>query len=57
LLYRKQKGKYKGRKPTLNDEQIKLLKEKVSLGEKKTAVARYFSISRETLYQYLTNRT
>lgn len=49
----KQKGKYKGRKRALNEEQILLLKDKVRAGEKKTHVAKYFSISRETLYQYL----
>jgi DNA invertase Pin-like site-specific DNA recombinase len=49
----KQKGKYKGRKRALNEEQIKLLKEKVLAGEKKTQIAKYFAISRETLYQYL----
>lgn len=49
----KQKGKYKGRKPVLNEEQVQLLKEKVLAGEKKTQIAKYFSISRETLYQYL----
>jgi DNA invertase Pin-like site-specific DNA recombinase len=49
----KQKGKYKGRKRALNEEQAQLLKEKVLSGEKKTQIAKYFSISRETLYQYL----
>ena len=49
----KKKGAYKGRKPRLSDEQITELKEKIANGEKKTTVAKYFSISRETLYQYL----
>ena len=49
----KQKGKYKGRKPILNKEQIQQIKQKISAGEKKTTVARDFSISRETLYKYL----
>lgn len=49
----KQKGKYKGRKRALNDEQIVALKAKVATGESKTNVAKAFSISRETLYQYL----
>ena len=49
----KQKGKYKGRKRALNDEQIEALKARVVAGESKTNVAKAFSISRETLYQYL----
>lgn len=49
----KQKGKYKGRKKALNDEQLKLIVEKLNNGAKKSHVAREFSISRETLYQYL----
>lgn len=49
----KKKGAYKGRKPSLSDEQISKLKEKVANGEKKTSVAKEFGISRETLYQYL----
>jgi DNA invertase Pin-like site-specific DNA recombinase len=49
----KSKGVYKGRKPSLSDEQIALLKEKIKNGEKKTTVAKKFGISRETLYQYI----
>lgn len=49
----KQKGKYKGRKRALNDEQIEAMKARVASGESKTNVAKAFSISRETLYQYL----
>ncbi|MEY8715464.1 helix-turn-helix domain-containing protein, partial [Francisella philomiragia] len=49
----KKKGAYKGRKPSLSNEQISLLKEKIANGEKKTTVAKDFGISRETLYQYL----
>ena len=49
----KQKGKYKGRKPLLNEEQIQTMKQMLLSGEKKTNIARQFSISRETLYKYL----
>ena len=49
----KTKGKYKGRKPSLSQEQVIELKEKVANGESKTKVAAFFKISRETLYQYL----
>ncbi len=49
----KQKGIYKGRKPSLNQEQINLLKQKALAGEQKTKLAITFGISRETLYKYL----
>lgn len=49
----KQKGKYKGRKKVLSDEQVTELKDRVEKGHKKSHIARDFSISRETLYQYL----
>jgi DNA invertase Pin-like site-specific DNA recombinase len=49
----KQKGAYKGRKPKLNQEQIKEIKMRVKKGEKKARIARAFEISRETLYQVL----
>ncbi len=35
----KQKGIYKGRKPSLNQEQINLLKQKALAGEQKTKIA------------------
>jgi len=49
----KRRGAYRGRKKSLNSEQIAELKQRVVAGEKKTLVARDFGISRETLYQYL----
>jgi DNA invertase Pin-like site-specific DNA recombinase len=49
----KQRGAYRGRKKALTEDQIKELRRKVDDGEKKAQVAREFSISRETLYQYL----
>jgi DNA invertase Pin-like site-specific DNA recombinase len=49
----KQRGAYRGRKKSLNHEQIIELKRRVAAGEPKTSVARAFGISRETLYQYL----
>jgi DNA invertase Pin-like site-specific DNA recombinase len=44
---------YLGRKPALNAEQVADLKAKAASGAKKTALAKEFGISRETLYQYL----
>lgn len=50
----KAKGVYKGRKPALNDAQIEELKGKAKVpGQSKTALAKEYGISRETLYQYL----
>ena len=44
---------YLGRKPALNAEQVADLQAKAASGAKKTALAKEFGISRETLYQYL----
>lgn len=49
----KQRGAYRGRKKSLNSEQIAALKQRIDAGEQKASLARDFGISRETLYQYL----
>jgi len=49
----KRKGLYKGRKPTLSNDQVNEIKDRVTNGDKKSHIARDFGISRETLYQYL----
>lgn len=49
----KQKGVYKGRKPSLDAGQVEELRRRVEAGDKKAAIARDFGISRETLYTYL----
>jgi len=49
----KARGAYKGRKPSLTQEQAMQLRARASAGEKKAVLAREFKISRETLYQYL----
>ena len=49
----KQRGAYRGRKKSLNSEQVMELKQRVVAGEQKSLIARNFGISRETLYQYL----
>lgn len=46
-------GKYKGRKPALTPDRVKELKSRAAAGEKKTALAREFGISRETVYTYI----
>ncbi|HLW05584.1 MAG TPA: recombinase family protein [Azoarcus sp.] len=49
----KKQGKYKGRKKALSPDQAAELRQRVAGGEPKAKLARYFSISRETVYQYL----
>jgi len=49
----KQRGAYRGRKRSLNQEQVAELKRRVSTGEQKAFIARELGISRETLYHYL----
>jgi DNA invertase Pin-like site-specific DNA recombinase len=49
----KQRGAYRGRKKSLSEQEIAELRQRAASGEKKTALAREFGISRETLYQYL----
>ena len=49
----KQAGKYRGRKRALTPAQVQDLRRQVQAGAQKTALAREFGISRETLYTYL----
>jgi DNA invertase Pin-like site-specific DNA recombinase len=49
----KTEGKYKGRKPTLTPAQATQLRARAQKGEKKTALAAEYGISRETLYAYI----
>lgn len=53
IVLAKKRGAYKGRKSALSHEQMNEIKKRVAQGEKKSHIARDFSISRETLYQYL----
>ncbi|MGC8466533.1 MAG: recombinase family protein [Acidimicrobiales bacterium] len=49
----KRRGAYKGRKPSLTNEQLLEVRRRVQAGEAKSAVARSSGVSRETLYKYL----
>ncbi|MDP4510144.1 recombinase family protein [Nonomuraea turcica] len=49
----KERGAYTGRKPALTPEQARQLCERAATGEPKSALARQFGISRETVYSYL----
>jgi DNA invertase Pin-like site-specific DNA recombinase len=49
----KQRGAYRGRKPSLTAAQITDLKRRITAGESKAHLARELGVSRETVYQYL----
>ncbi len=49
----KQRGVYTGRRPALTSERAQQLRERAAAGEQKSALAKEFGISRETLYNYL----
>lgn len=53
----KQRGAYRGRKRSLNAEQIAGMKQCLAAGGQKAQVARDMGISRETVYQYLRLKT
>jgi DNA invertase Pin-like site-specific DNA recombinase len=48
-----QGGVYTGRKPPLTIEQVHQLRERATVSERKSAPAKEFNISRETVYSYL----
>jgi DNA invertase Pin-like site-specific DNA recombinase len=49
----KVRGAYKGRRRSLTSGQVRDLIDRAAAGEAKTALAKDFGISRETVYQYL----
>jgi DNA invertase Pin-like site-specific DNA recombinase len=49
----KKKGLYKGRKPKFTQSQIDEIKARAKAGEKKTALAKEFEVSRETIYKII----
>ncbi|MRH87620.1 helix-turn-helix domain-containing protein [Nocardia sp. SYP-A9097] len=49
----KARGVYTGRKPALSDAQAGELRARAAAGERKTALAQAFGISRDTVYTYL----
>lgn len=48
----KRRGVYKGRKRSLSPAQAEDIRQRVAAGEPKSALAREFGISRETVYRY-----
>jgi DNA invertase Pin-like site-specific DNA recombinase len=49
----RQRGAYRGRRRSLNDDQVAEVRRRIAAGEPKAKVARDFGVSRETVYQYL----
>lgn len=49
----KKQGKYKGRKPSLNQEQIVEIKKQIEAGIPKAKIARDYGVARQTLYMIL----
>ena len=49
----KAKGKQIGRKAKLTEEQVAEIKERISQGESKAALAKEYEVSRQTLYTAL----
>ena len=50
-------GKYKGRKPALNSQQIHELQTLAANGTRKTELAKSYGVSRETVYSYLSSKS
>ncbi|MHB1787632.1 MAG: recombinase family protein [Acidimicrobiales bacterium] len=49
----KERGAYKGRRPTLSEEERAVLRSRAASGESKVQLAKEYGIARETVYQYL----
>lgn len=48
----KAQGKYKGRKPSLSEDQVRELRERRTNGEPVTSLAKEFKVSRQSVYRY-----
>ena len=53
----KKRGVYKGRKKSLGEKEIEIIKNYLKQGETKSFIAKKLNISRETLYKYLSALT
>lgn len=49
----KKRGAYKGRVPSLNPEQIIIIKQQLAIGVPKAKLSREFNVSRQTIYSLL----
>lgn len=50
ILKAKQAGKYRGRQSTMTATQVKAIRDRATAGENKSALAREFRLSRQTIY-------
>ena len=57
IVLAKKRGAYRGRAPSLDTARAAELRAKAASGVPKAALARYFGISRETVYAYLRAET
>ena len=57
IVLAKQRGVYRGRKPSLSGNDVVEARRRVNAGDKKAQIARDLGVSRETLYQYLRTAT
>ena len=53
----KNKGVYRGRRPSIGKEALKLIHERLAANLPKAQIAKEFGVSRETLYRYLRGDT
>jgi DNA invertase Pin-like site-specific DNA recombinase len=49
----KEAGKYQGRKSTMTAAQVQSIRERVAAGENKSALAREFKVTRQTIYNVM----
>jgi DNA invertase Pin-like site-specific DNA recombinase len=49
----KQAGKYRGRQSTMTAANVKAIRDRAAIGENKSALAREFGITRQTVYNIL----
>jgi len=49
----KQAGKYRGRQSTMTATQVKAIRDRAVAGENKSALAREFRLSRQTIYNIM----
>jgi DNA invertase Pin-like site-specific DNA recombinase len=49
----KQAGKYRGRQSTITVAQVQAIRERVAAGENRSALAREFGVTRQTIYNIL----
>jgi DNA invertase Pin-like site-specific DNA recombinase len=49
----KQAGKYRGRQSTMTDAQVHAIRDRAAAGENKSALAREFGVTRQTIYNVL----